>query len=118
MPPLPKGKTRKQLKAKRDRHEANVIRAVRAAVAERDVDCRIWWSRADMDGCEGELEWCHLGEWKRYATRKMAPEKRHHTRGSFMACTKHHRMYDAGELVIEYGPDGADGPLKVYRKAA
>lgn len=111
---LSKGRTRRQLKATRDRLEAKVKRDVRAACVERDGGCRL----AECGRCEGAIEWCHLGEWKRSKTRGMAPEERHSTRGSFMACTHHHQLYDRGELVIEYGPDGANGPLTVWRKAA
>jgi hypothetical protein len=106
-------KTRKQLKAQRDRHEAKVKKAVRAACAERDGDCRL----EGFGICEGVAEWAHLGEWKRFHTRNMAPEARHHQKGSLILCSGHHRDYDGGRLVIEYGDQGADGPLVVRRKA-
>ena len=112
---LPKPRTRTQAKAARDRAEAKVIKAVRAACVERDGHCRMAWH--DVPGlCDGALEWAHLGKWKRSKTRGLSPEQRHHTRGSFMACRRHHRQYDAGELIITYGPDGADGELVVRRK--
>jgi len=114
---LPKGRTRKQAKATRDRMEAKVKAAVRAACVERDGYCRM--DRHDAAGpCDGITEWAHLGEWKRAKTRGLPPEERHHTKGSVMLCRRHHRMYDSGEIVIEYGPDGANGPLTLWRKAA
>jgi len=109
---LPKGRTRRQLKSRRDRLEAKVQRAVRAACVERDGYCRM--DRHDAAGhCDGITEWAHLGKWKRCFTRGLSPEHRHHTEGSLMLCQKHHRMYDRHRLTIEYGQDGANGPLAV-----
>jgi hypothetical protein len=112
---LPKGRTKKQLQSRSQRAEAKVKRAVRAACVERDGGCRL---AGFFEPCSGAIEWCHLGEWKRSKTRGMAPEERHSTVGSFMACTHHHQLYDRGEIVIEYGPDGANGHLTLWRKAA
>ena len=98
--------------------EAKVIKAVRAKVAERDGYCRLgpYWN-VWIGSCRGKSEWCHMGEWKRFKTMRMAPEKRHQTKGSFMACELHHDMYDDGRISITYGPDGADGPLVIVRAA-
>jgi len=113
---LPKGRTRKQVKAKRDRLEAKVKRAVRAACVERDGYCRMAWH--DVAGsCDGISEWAHLGEWKRCWTRGMPADDRHHTKGSFMLCRKHHREYDSGKIFIIYGNHGANGQLLVTRPA-
>jgi hypothetical protein len=113
-------RTRKQVRAAKARTEARIIKAVRARVAERDGYC--WFGQNVVeDGlgpCRGPSEWAHLGEWRRSRTRGMAPEERHHTRGSLMLCHWHHALLDAHEFDLEYGPDGADGPLTVVRKVA
>jgi hypothetical protein len=109
-------RTAKQAKAARQRAEAKVIKAVRAAVAERDWCCRVFLTLYGGQ-CIGRLEMAHLGEWRRSKTRGMAPEERHHTKGCLMLCAKHHRAYDAHEFDLEYGEAGADGPLQVRRIA-
>jgi hypothetical protein len=112
-------RTAKQAKAARQRAEAKVIKAVRAEVLERDGRCRLdWWDGNSNLICHGELEMAHIGEWRRSKTRGMKPEDRHHSRGCAILCTRHHRLYDAHEFDLEYGPAGADGPLTVVRKVA
>ncbi|MEY2873479.1 MAG: hypothetical protein RLZZ373_850, partial [Pseudomonadota bacterium] len=71
--------------------------------------------------CGGDSTWAHLGEWRRSNTRGMAPDQRHHTKGTAMMCADHHRRYDAHEFDISLGFLGANGsPLVVphVRKGA
>lgn len=85
----PKGRTRKSLKAKRDRDEAKVKRATRAACVERDGACRLagaW--------CLGRSEMCHLPPRTRAATRNMPPEYRHDPNFVAMLCSWHHDRLD------------------------
>jgi len=122
----------KKTAAKR-RAEQKVINAVRPIVAERDGYCRIVKDRiyfathmiegfdrgegvlVELGPCAGFSEWAHLGEFKRFKTRKQAPELRHSTQHTAQMCSRHHRAYDANQFVIEeLTPDGADGPL-AYR---
>lgn len=105
----PKGKTRKQLKAKKDRHEAAVKKVVRAVCVQRDGHCRLMGTTL----CGGPSEHAHLEEWKRARTRGMTAERRHTTEGSMMACRRHHQKYDAGLIAIALGPDGANAPMRV-----
>lgn len=106
-----KGKTRKQLKAQKLRHEAAVAAEIRGKVALRDGDCRLLGVRPFT--CCGVPEWAHLGDKRRFKTRGMDPEERHTTRDSVIFCTAHHRAYDAHRFDIEYmTPDGADNQLK------
>jgi hypothetical protein len=114
-------RTAKQAKAARQRAEAKVIKAVRAACVERDGVCVFidWMNVKHIVGiCGGLPELAHLGEWRRSKTRGMAPEERHHTKGCLMLCAKHHRAYDAHEFDLEYGDQGADGPLTVVKRVA
>lgn len=109
----PKGPTRKRLKARKDRAEGAVKKAVRAEVDERDGYCSL--ETDDYCWCDGPSEWAHWGDRKRFKTRGMAPELRHTTGGSLMLCRTHHQAYDAGELEITADTDrGCDGPL-TYR---
>lgn len=106
----PKGESRKRIKGRRDRKEATVKKSVRSQCVDRDGFCRLM----GLGLCEGVSEWAHLGEKKRFKTRGQAPEVRHTTAGSFMACTGHHYSYDAGEIHIEaMTPNGADGLMLV-----
>jgi hypothetical protein len=107
-------RTAKQVRAAKARREAKVIKSVRAAVAGRDGPCRLMSIHGNVTGsCGGVPEFAHLGEWRRSKTRGQPPEERHHTKGSLMLCTYHHRMYDAHKFSLGYGPDGADGDLKI-----
>ena len=108
----PKGKTRKQLKARAGRRELAVRKAVRAACVARDGYCRMM-----VVLCVGDSEWCHFGRYKRFKTRGMRPEARHCTAGSLMLCTKHHGEYDRGELTIRaLTARGCDGPMSFTYK--
>src|SRR5260221_341989 len=73
----PKGRTRKQIKGRKDRAEAAVKKLVRAQVAYRDGHCRLM----GCGPCHGESEWAHLGDKKRARTRGQAPTVRHTTEG-------------------------------------
>jgi len=106
----PKGKTRKQLKAAKDRAEMKVIKRVRAQCVVRDGLCRLM----GCGPCSGVSEWCHMHSKRRSQTRNQAPEKRHTTAESFMACTSHHAAYDAHQILVEpLTEKGADGAMSV-----
>ncbi len=97
-------------RAKRRRAEHPVAKSVRAECVERDDYCRLM----ELSRCEGPSEWAHLGANKRARTRGMAPELRHTKAGSFMACRRHHRRYDAGQIEIGVIPEhGANGPMRI-----
>lgn len=113
---ISKGPTRKQEKARRDRRERKVIKAVRPQVERRDGRCRLATSGHDMllvvGPCRGESEWAHLPSHRRSKTRGQAPEERHTTAGSLMLCDGHHDALDEHRLEVEAMTDrGADGPL-------
>ncbi len=122
MLPLPKGQTRKQVKAKKDRSEAAVKKQVRAEVVRRDCYCRISsvWGPAMYDHheppaqfleCDGPSEWAHLR--RRSQTRGMAPDIRHTTADTLMLCRKHHADEEAHRLrVTALTRKGCDGHLK------
>lgn len=95
-------------RAKRRRAEAPVAAKVRAACVERDGYCRFM----GLTQCAGPSQWAHLGEKKRARTRGMAPEARHTTTHSAMACERHHWLYDSGKLAIGMTERGADGPMR------
>jgi hypothetical protein len=119
----PKGRTRKQVKARKDRAEAAVKRAVRAACVKRDGYCRaatIWHDKFDDPlywlECQSESQWAHLHTHRRSQTRGQAADKRHTTAGSLCLCRYHHREYDAHRLIIEpLTKKGCDGPLRFQR---
>ena len=110
--------TRKQVKARADRAEAKVAKAVRAKCVERDEDSRVRWSAwASMGGTLEQItsrpEWAHLHAQRRSKTAGMPPEARHSTQWSLMLPRAIHRLYDAKELDITALTDrGADGPLR------
>lgn len=118
----PKGRTRKQIKAKADRAEALVEKLTRAACVLRDGHCRMTAGGDDVFigavklmsmPCEGPSEWAHFGKKRRARTRGMQPEERHTTAGSLMLCQVMHRAYDSGWLKITaLTRHGCDGRLK------
>ena len=117
----PKGKTRKQVKGKKDRAEATVEKAVRAACVSRDGFCRV--NLYELEGLmkpatdlePGEL--AHMHHKRRSKTRGLPPEERHSRTWCLMLCRSHHRRYDAKTLTIERLTDrGADGPLRFTYK--
>lgn len=114
-------RTRKQVRAKRKRTEAAVIKAVRAACVERDGYCRVWPSRVHSDlATAGESEWAHMPSHRRSKTLGMAPEERHSTAWTLMLCARHHDALDGRtlpKLEIEPLTDrGADGPMRFTYK--
>jgi hypothetical protein len=112
--PVKRMRTRpKPMSAKR-RKEAAVIARVRKACVERDGHCRV---QRFYPACSRVSTWAHLGEWRRSQTRGMAPEARHHTKGSLMLCEAHHKAYDLHQWDISYGPNGADGPIVVHKNS-
>lgn len=96
----------------RRRAEAQVIKAVRAQVLERDhLQCRLW--RWPYD-CQGDLELAHHHDRSRSKTRRMPATWRHTSSHLLMLCAWHHEQYDRHEFAIELLTDrGCDGPLRV-----
>lgn len=128
--PISVGVPRRILKARKKRAEKWTEAIVRAKCVERDGYCRIGCidsiyqncidhdkalTESDMD-CAGASQWTHMHARLRSQTRNMAPEVRHSTRYSFMACQRHHDQYDGRQrprlFVTALTAKGADGPLK------
>jgi hypothetical protein len=110
----PKGRTRKRVKARKQRAERAVKQSVRAACVERDGRCRM-----SSEDCEGPSEWAHLAGYRRSQTRCMDPETRHDTRTSLMLCRRHHAMEERGALRVTFFTlDGCDGPLHISEVTA
>lgn len=127
--PQPKPEPRKRAKGRKDRQEAQIKRLVRAACVLRDGYCVLDrggatdFVRGDVFGaglglydCAGDSQWCHMHARRRSQTRKQAPEIRHDTAYSFMACQRHHDQYDNKQkprlFVTALTRAGANGPLK------
>jgi len=105
-------KTRKQVKAKKDRSETAVKQLVRAIVSQRDGDCR--FQNLGLGPCSGESEWAHVKKYRRANTRRQPPEQRHKTVGTLMACSRHHDLIDGRQsprLYLDLGPEGCNGTL-------
>ena len=104
----------RKVKARRKRAEAKQVKAVRPQVAARDGYCRL--AGAGLGACSGASEWAHCTTHRRSKTMKQAPERRHSTAGSFMACSHHHHRIDRNEQpFITDRPlteRGADGPME------
>lgn len=110
---FPKPEPLKRTKARKARTEAKVIAQVKLAVMERDGSCRM--AVTGVGACAGVLDWAHLPQWRRSATRGKPATERHTTQGTVLLCRKHHEMLDgqrAPRMFVEHGPDGADGLLK------
>lgn len=123
-------KTIRQVKDRAKRVEAKVKKDVRAQCVLRDGPCRFGMPSMEVirldrragtmnfaaPGCAGPSEWAHMHSRRRSQTRNQAPEVRHDTRYSFMACQTHHDHYDGRRLprlfVTALTRKGADGPLK------
>ena len=90
----PKGKTRKQLKARKDRHEAAVLKAVRADCVKRDGWCLFGLFVDLILECKGPSEWAHLPPKTRAQTRGRPPEERHQLAYTAMLCRAHHDRVD------------------------
>lgn len=110
----PKPETRKRTKARLKRQAAAIEKLVRLLVGHRDGDCRIGTTTALLGPCDGESEWAHLENSRRFKTRGQPAEVRHTTAGTCRLCTKHHAMYDREKtLAIEFLTDkGADGTMR------
>lgn len=103
-----------RLRARKRAKDQRYAAKIRPIVERRDGYCRYFkdWPDFDRQPCEGNSEWAHFGDKKRFKTRGMAPEKRHTTAGSLMLCSKHHREYDAGKLrIVALSAKGCDGGL-------
>lgn len=114
---FPKPESRQTEKRRVDRHEAEVIQAVRNEVSDRDGYCRVAIPQHREDRCRGNSEWAHIGDYRRFKTRGMEPEERHTTWGSAMLCTFHHDCYDGRNQswtlkIVEMTEKGADGPMR------
>ncbi len=112
--PQPKGLTRKRIKGRRQRHEAQVSKDIRSKCVDRDGYCRVFSHPDDvrignLGRCSGYSQWCHLGDLKRARTRGLPPEVRHTTAGSLQMCQSHHEAYDHGRMAIL--PAVVDAPL-------
>ena len=109
---FPKGPTRKQLKAKADRHEAAIIKLNRAICVERDGYCAA--AQKQIPGCDGPQEMAHLPPRTRAHTRNMPPEYRHDPSYVAILCARHHDMLDGRRhprLVVKFLTDqGMNGP--------
>ncbi len=118
-------------RAKRKRADDAVAKAVRAACVERDGYCRFGLPNSDRGDvvvfggglywtvCSGPSQWAHMHSRRRSQTRNQAPNVRHDTAHSFMACQRHHDRYDNKSTprlyVTALTKAGADGPLKFRR---
>jgi hypothetical protein len=122
MLPQPKPRPRQSVQRANRRVAAKIVRAVRAACVERDGTCRyaldagagdIWATISiKVMECDGESQWAHLEDKRRFKTRGLPPEERHTTRESVMLCQRHHDDYDDRKLTVEFLTErGADGPL-------
>lgn len=119
----PKPEARETTKARKDRAEAAIKKAVRAACVERDGYCRFMAPIDDkfdittaLSVCDGPSEWAHWGEFTRAKTRGMAASDRHRVDGSLMLCKRHHDHLDGRRLprlIITALTDiGTNGPLR------
>ena len=101
MTPVPKpAKTLRQLKARKDRHEAAVKTSVRQECVERDGFCALDGYQHRLGPCQGVSEWAHHHSRRRSKTMRMAAGHRHSSAFSFMACSRHHRAYDAHKFLV------------------
>ncbi len=123
MTAIPKPKPKRLERAKRKRVESKVIQKVRGECVVRDGECRIGdWERNPEDYhddglndvyCEGESEWAHLEDKRRFKTRGQSAEQRHTTAYTAMLCKRHHDLYDDRQIQLQFTTfDGANGPLK------
>jgi hypothetical protein len=120
---IPKGRTRQQVKGRKQRAERAVKQSVRAACVERDGFCAAGRLSRHVLGhgtcmCVGWSEWAHLKGHRRSQTRGQASDIRHTTKHSLMLCTRHHAMEEAGVLRVVYlSARGCDGPIRFEVKA-
>lgn len=112
--PKPKKGGRAREKARDKRHEAAIIKEVRALVVERDTWCRFPHEGSDWPTCQGASEWAHLNEHSRAKTRGLPARERHTTTGTCMLCTyAHHELVDGNKVdIVPVDPSvGANGDL-------
>ena len=96
------------------RQERKLIDSVRAQCVDRDGTCRVGrnLTLGFLGPCGGHPEWAHIGDFRRFKTRRMDPTFRHQSAHSAMLCGAHHDLYDAHVFDIQELTDqGADGPL-------
>jgi hypothetical protein len=120
---LPKGKTRKQLKAREDRVETKVKHAVRAQVFAREGERCAVVSRLNVREslqvmqrfgiCGGMLTWAHLSGHRRSRTMGMDATERHQSETSLALCRDHH--YAEERMGLRFDPQdealGMNGPI-------
>lgn len=116
---FPKPEPRKRTKGRKARKEKAVKTTVRQDCVDRDGSCRFFTYREDVyqlvGSCEGRSEWAHLFTKKRAHTRGMPPEVRHDSDYSCQLCTRHHQLYDSGQLHMEAKTaKGANGPIRAW----
>lgn len=118
MQPCPKPEPRSKERARARRHEAEVIKRVRAEVADRDGYCRA--AAHGITACAGVSEWAHMTEKRRARTMGQPPEVRHTPEHSLMLCERHHDDYDESRIVIvPLNPEmGAQGFLAFGYRAS
>lgn len=132
----PKPEPLQRTRNRRRRVEGKVKKSVRAQCVLRDGPCRFGMPSMEAitldrragtmnfasPGCAGPSEWAHMHSRRRSQTRNRAPEIRHDTQHSFMACQRHHDQYDGRQrprmFVTALTRKGADGPLKFRMEAA
>lgn len=107
---VPKPEPLKRVRGRKTRAESKVKKSVRAQCAERDGHCRMHDVR-----CQGPSQWAHLGDAKRFKTRRMDPTVRHTVEGSLMLCELHHDQYDGRRKprlhITPLSSAGANGAL-------
>ncbi len=109
---IPKPEAREKTKARKDRGEAAVKKAVRAACERRDGHCLAKRAGA-KDACAGRSTWAHLAGNRRSQTRGMSPEQRHSTAHTAMLCVHHHAQEESGQARVVYlSKKGADGQVR------
>ena len=108
MTPFPKGPTRKQRYEAKRKHRADIIRAVRVAVMQRDTACRVCGSTRDAEMHEIV---------PRSILRGRAPEAIYTLHNCLRLCAKCHGQITRHELsiVIVDPLRGADAPLRFTR---
>jgi hypothetical protein len=117
--PQPKPEPRTLAKARHQRHACTVTKSVRSRCVERDGYCLYAKYEDSTLDCQGPSQWCHSDALKRFRTRGLPPEVRHTTRDSFIACQRHHDMYDGRIngirlIITPLSVLGMDGPVRCW----
>lgn len=95
--------------------EQRVIDAVRAEVFRRDPVCRA----ADLGGCYGRLQWCHMAGHRRSETRRMPPEDRHAALWTLALCACHAEQEERHIIRVRYLSNRqCNGPVRFVRSGA